>query len=108
MICVAYTNHDLDQLLEHLIKEGVEQLIRLGSRSRSELLQDLNLHHILKEIRPTKIEGHEKYQLYAKLDIALDDIEELMLRLRDPAHWSSIKKYLENHHYGHFKQLFGQ
>ncbi|KAL9594881.1 MAG: hypothetical protein Q9179_005205 [Wetmoreana sp. 5 TL-2023] len=108
IICVCYTNHALDQLLEHLVKDGVEQLIRLGSRSKSELLQDLNLHHISKEIRPTKIEGHEKYQLYAKLDIALDEIEELMPGLRDPAHWSNIKEYLENHHYGHFKQLFGR
>ena len=108
IICVCYTNHALDQLLEHLVKDGVEQLIRLGSRSKSELLQDLNLHHISKEIRPTKIEGHEKYQLYTKLDIALDEIEELMPGLSDPARWSNIKEYLENHHNDHFRQLFGR
>ncbi|MCJ1286467.1 hypothetical protein MMC26_005812 [Xylographa opegraphella] len=108
IICVCYTNHALDQLLEHLVNDGVEQLIRLGSRSKSELLQDLNLHRISKEIRSTKIEGHEKYQLYAKLDIALEEIEKLMPGLRDPAHWGNIKEYLENHHNGHFKQLFGR
>ncbi len=108
IICVCYTNHALDQLLEHLVKDGVKQLIRLGSRSKSELLQGLNLHHISKEIRPTKTEGHEKYQLYANLDIVLDEIEELMPGLRDPALWSNIKEYLENHHYGHFMQLFGR
>ena len=86
----------------------MERLIRLGSRSKSELLQDLNLHYISKEIRPTKIEGYKKYQLYAKLDIALDEIEELMPGLRDPAHWSNIKEYLENYHYSHFIQLFGR
>ncbi len=57
IICVCYTNHALDQLLEHLVKDGVEQLIRLGSRSKSELLQELTFHHISKEIRPTKTEG---------------------------------------------------
>ncbi|KAL8993845.1 MAG: hypothetical protein Q9169_006042 [Polycauliona sp. 2 TL-2023] len=108
IICVCYTNHALDQLLEHLVKDGVEQLIRLGSRSKSELLQDLNLHHVSKEFRPTKIEGHEKYQLYAKLDIALDEIEELMPGLRDPARWSNVKDYLENHHNDHFQQFFGR
>lgn len=108
IICVCYTNHALDQLLEHLVKDGVQQLIRLGSRSKSELLQDLNLHHVSKEFRPTKIEGHEKYQLYAKLDIALDEIEELMPGLKDPASWSNVKDYLENHHNGHFQQLFGR
>ena len=108
IICVCYTNHALDQLLEHLVKDGVEQLIRLGSRSKSEILQDLNLHHISKEIRPTKVEGHEKYQLYEKLDIALDEIEKLMPGLRDPARWSNVKDHLEGHHNGHFEQLFGR
>ena len=108
IICVCYTNHALDQLLEHLVEDGVKQLIRLGSRSKSELLKDLNLHHISKEFTATKIEGHEIYELYAKLDIALDEIEELMLGLRDPAHWSNIKEYLETHHYSHFEQLFGR
>jgi len=108
IICVCYTNHALDQLLEHLVKDGVEQLIRLGSRSKSELLQELTLHHISKEIRPTKTEGYEKYLLYERLDIVLDEIEELMPGLRDPAHWSNVKEYLETHQNSHFQQLFGQ
>ena len=108
IICVCYTNHALDQLLEHLVKDGVEQLIRLGSRSKSEVLQHLNLHHISKEITPTKIEGHEKYVLYASLDGALDEIEKLMPGLKDPAGWSNLKEYLEAHHNGHFQQLFGR
>ncbi|KAL9633009.1 MAG: hypothetical protein Q9164_004954 [Protoblastenia rupestris] len=108
IICVCYTNHALDQLLEHLVKDGVEQLIRLGSRSKSEILQDLNLHHISKEIRPTKTEGHEKYQLYENLDIVPDEIEELMPGLRDPTHWSNVKDYLETYQNSHFEQLFGR
>ena len=108
IICVCYTNHALDQLLEHLVKDGVEQLIRLGSRSKSEVLQDLNLRHVSQGVRPTKIEGHEKYQLYEKLDIALDEIEELMPGLRDPNHWKNVKEYLEDHHNSHFQQLFGR
>lgn len=108
IICVCYTNHALDQLLEHLVKDGVEQIIRLGSRSKSELLQDLNLHHISKEFRPTKTEGHEKYLHYANLDTVLDEIEEMMPVLRDPASWTNVKKYLEDHHNDHFNQLFGQ
>lgn len=108
IICVCYTNHALDQLLEHLVKDGVDQLIRLGSRSKSELLQDLNLHHVSKEARPTKVEGYEKYQLYGELDIVLTEIEELMPSLMDPAHWNNIKDYLAQHHSGHFEQLFGR
>lgn len=107
IICVCYTNHALDQLLEHLVMDGVEQLIRLGSRSKSDLLQNLNLHHVTKEVRPTKVESHENYQLYVELDGVLDEIEELMPRLQDPARWSNIKEHLEEYHYSHFNQLFG-
>ncbi|KAI4117370.1 MAG: hypothetical protein LQ345_002382 [Seirophora villosa] len=108
IICVCYTNHALDQLLEHLVKDGVEQVIRLGSRSKSEVLQNLNIHHVLKDLKTTKVEGYEKYQLYEKLDIALGEIEGLMPRLKDPTRWSNVKDHLENHHYGHFQYLFGR
>ena len=108
IICVCYTNHALDQLLEHLVKDGVGKLIRLGSRSKSELLQNLNLHHVAKEIRHTKAEGHEIYQHYRNLDSVLVEIEELTPGLRDPGHWSKIKEYLETHQNDHYQQLFGQ
>ena len=108
IICVCYTNHALGQLLEHLVKDDVKQLIRVGSRSKSDILQDLNLHRVSREARPTKIEGHESYQLYSELDVVLDEIEQLMPGLQNPAHWSNIKLYLQNHHYGHFNQLFGR
>lgn len=107
IICVCYTNHALDQLLEHLVKDGVKQLIRLGSRSKSELLQDLNLRRISKELKATKTEGYEKYLLYERLDVVLDEIGELMPGLRDPASWKNVQAYLEDHHYDHFNQLFG-
>jgi len=60
IVCVCYTNHALDQLLEHLVKNEVEQLIRLGSRSKSELFQDLNLRHVSQQVEQTKIEDYEK------------------------------------------------
>ncbi|ERF70407.1 hypothetical protein EPUS_05226 [Endocarpon pusillum Z07020] len=108
IICVCYTNHALDQLLENLIKDGVEQVIRLGSRSKSELVQKLNLHHVSKDVMPTKFERYEKYKLYEELDTVLNEIAELMTCLRDPARWSNVKDYLEAHHEDHFSRLFGR
>ncbi|KAL8718888.1 MAG: hypothetical protein Q9225_004034 [Loekoesia sp. 1 TL-2023] len=108
IICVCYTNHALDQLLEHLVKDGVEQLIRLGSRSKSELLQDLTLQNISKQFRATREESHQKHELYESLDIVLDEIAELMPGLRNPNHWSNVKEYLETHQTFHFRQLFGR
>ena len=46
IICVCYTNHALDQLLEYLVHDGIKRIIRLGSRSKSQLLEPLNLRQI--------------------------------------------------------------
>ncbi|KAL9598762.1 MAG: hypothetical protein Q9219_004259 [cf. Caloplaca sp. 3 TL-2023] len=107
VVCVCYTNHALDQLLEHLVRDGVDQLIRLGSRSKSELLQNVTLHSVSSKLRHTKEESHEKYELYESLDVILDEIAELMPGLRNPAHWTNIKEYLESNQETHFQQLFG-
>lgn len=84
IVCVCYTNHALDQLLEHLVKDEVEQLIRLGSRSKSELLQDLNLRHVSQQVGQTKTEGYEKWQLHTKLNSELAHIEEILQGLKNP------------------------
>jgi hypothetical protein len=58
IICVCYTNHALDQLLEHLVKDSVRQVIRIGSRSKSDLLQNLTLYHVREGAKPTRTEKH--------------------------------------------------
>ncbi|KAL9027440.1 MAG: hypothetical protein Q9196_004037 [Gyalolechia fulgens] len=108
IICVCYTNHALDQLLEHLVKDGVGQLIRLGSRSKSELLSDLNLHHVSKEALATRTEKHEKYKLYEELNVILDEIEELMPALRNPGDWKNVKQYLETYQGRYCQEIFGR
>ena len=60
IICVYYTNHALNQLLEHLVKDGVMQVIRLGSRSKSDLLQNLTLRNVAQDAVPMKTEKHNK------------------------------------------------
>jgi hypothetical protein len=49
ILCVCYTNHALDQFLEHLIDTGVvplSRVVRVGGRSRSEKLSTRTLHAI--------------------------------------------------------------
>ncbi|OOF93584.1 hypothetical protein ASPCADRAFT_517135 [Aspergillus carbonarius ITEM 5010] len=44
IICVCYTNHALDQILEDLlVKRITTQVIRIGSRSRSEIVNQYSL-----------------------------------------------------------------
>ncbi|KAI5476602.1 hypothetical protein MNV49_007489 [Pseudohyphozyma bogoriensis] len=57
ILIICYTNHALDQFLEHLYDAGVQQIVRCGSRSKSEKLQALTLYELGQlpdnAIRPT-------------------------------------------------------
>ncbi|KAK4506443.1 hypothetical protein PRZ48_000175 [Zasmidium cellare] len=59
IICVCYTNHALDQLLEHLVDADIENIIRIGSRSRSERLASINLRTVAQKVLRTKTETSE-------------------------------------------------
>jgi len=55
ILCVCYTNHALDQFLEHAIKIGVDpnHVIRLGSgKKATKVIEPLMLHSIMKRERP--------------------------------------------------------
>ena len=106
IICVCYTNHALDQLLEHLVKGGVTQLIRLGSRSKSEVLQSLTLRNVSKDVTPTKTEKHNKWEYNRDIGEAVKEIEDILLGLNNPKSWTNIQAHLKETNDRHFRELF--
>lgn len=60
IVCVCFTNHALDQLLEHLMDAGVQGVIRMGSRSKSERLAPVNIREVA---RNYAFEGNEGARL---------------------------------------------
>ncbi|CZR66499.1 related to NF-X1 finger and helicase domain protein [Phialocephala subalpina] len=106
VICVCYTNHALDQLLEHLWQDGVRQIIRLGSRSKSEVLQKLNLHVVSKGIEPTKQEKHDKWQYNQHITSVIQEAETILDGLNNSASWRNVRDYLQLRNPKHFKDLF--
>ncbi|XP_031564675.1 NFX1-type zinc finger-containing protein 1-like [Actinia tenebrosa] len=46
MLMVCYTNHALDQFLEGILEFQVDGVVRVGGRSKSEVLQNHNLHEL--------------------------------------------------------------
>ena len=38
ILCVCYTNHALDQFLEHLYENGEREIVRVGGRSKSDVI----------------------------------------------------------------------
>ncbi|RDL33045.1 Uncharacterized protein BP5553_08484 [Venustampulla echinocandica] len=108
IICVCYTNHALDQLLEHLVRDGVRQVIRLGSRSKSDLLQNLTLRHVAEKAVPTRTEKGDRWEHNKDIGETLREIEDILSGLNNPNSWTNIQAHLMSTHNRHFKELFGK
>ncbi|TRX91630.1 hypothetical protein FHL15_007412 [Xylaria flabelliformis] len=107
ILCVCYTNHALDQLLEHLLDDGIKQIIRIGSRSKSERLEEVNLRIIARAADRTKSEGSSlwdtKKALIVHESTASKSLQELEHCLGRP----TIQAYLAEHYPQHHQTLFG-
>lgn len=75
ILVVCFTNHALDQFLEGIM-EFEPNVVRIGSRSKSELLKDRNLKSLLYEMNLTTI-GHSKTrkQMATQLKELREEIE---------------------------------
>ena len=106
IICVCYTNHALDQLLESLVQDHVSQVIRIGSRSKSDILHKLNLQYVAQEIDTTKTERHQKWECHRDIDLDLIEIDKLLTLLNHSTSQENIRDHLENHYPKHSVELF--
>lgn len=106
ILCVCYTNHALDQLLEHLLDEGVDRIIRIGSRSKSERLQNRNLRVVAKTAERTKTESRELYIVQDEIRNINRDLTKLIGELADLESVETIKSHLRETSPRHFHQLF--
>lgn len=105
IICVCYTNHALDQLLEDLVEKKITgQIVRIGSRSKSEILQEFNLKEISGKTGKTKAEKADQWELHRELDKNKEDLDHL--RLGSVNSDSNLKAFLQHHYPKHFSQLF--
>ena len=106
IICVCYTNHALDQLLESLIKQGVQHIIRLGSRSQSEILQKRNLRIVARSMPSTSGEKKHIWEMKQLLRIQQSEINTTLASFSTRDNEKTIQAYLKSHHRAHYSQLF--
>ena len=95
-----------DLLTPIALQGQVEQIIRLGRRSQSEVLEKLGIHHLVREMQQTRIEGQEKARLYGTFDVEMDVVAELLLRLSNVTSLNAVREHLEINHPEHFTELF--
>ncbi|KAH0848189.1 NF-X1 finger and helicase domain protein [Fonsecaea pedrosoi] len=107
VLCVCYTNHALDQLLEDLVRHGIGQIVRIGSQSKSEILQNCNLRILASNIDLTKTERHEHWVLKLRLDEDERIISKAIKRLSLEGDVAALKSYLEIYYPKSYRTLFG-
>lgn len=106
IICVCYTNHALDQLLEHLLDLGVDGVLRMGARSKSERLQQLNLQVIAEKMDMTKAEKQTNWQHGKTMRELEQKIQHSLRRLASCESPASIREYLRSVNLYHHNELF--
>ncbi|KAI0904565.1 hypothetical protein F4823DRAFT_203748 [Ustulina deusta] len=107
ILCVCYTNHALDQLLEHLLDDGTKQIIRIGSRSKSERLEGVNLRSVARSADRTKSEKSALWETKNSLTEHESSASESLRELEHCLGRSALQAYLEVHNPRHHQALFG-
>ncbi|KAM4063725.1 AAA domain-containing protein [Hirsutella rhossiliensis] len=108
ILCVCYTNHALDQLLEHLLDDGVDKVIRIGSRSKSERLEDLNLRAVAGKMDRTKSEKSGLYHMALSIKDIVQQTKGLLKQLSQSGSWRTVKAFLSENHPTQHVELFGK
>ncbi|KXH30511.1 hypothetical protein CSAL01_09232 [Colletotrichum salicis] len=107
IMCVCYTNHALDQLLEHLLDGGVKNIIRIGSRSKSERLAPVNLRAVARDMTRTAAEGRDLYQSIETLDAHTSEIRDRLSNFSFSRDNEKIRLHLAEHYPTQHEELMG-
>lgn len=107
IICVTFTNHSLDQLLMHLVDHGVEQIVRVGSRSKQEALEKVNLRYITQNMARTRTEVRNIGSSLANLDTHTKTLNELLEQYGAAHTTRMLRRYLKRQNIAQAYELFG-
>jgi len=108
----CYTNHALDQFLEHLLPV-TKRIIRMGSRSSSEKLSEYNILEWAKSqsaATKTVVQRRKEFQIIEELKLLSTEGRDLCQRLTDDNHkvqWEQISTLLQQNYSSHYSQLIG-
>jgi len=106
IVCVCYTNHALDQLLEHLVKDGIEGVIRVGSRSKSEVLKSLNLRDAVQSVERTSTERRRFAINRSSIEDEAEEMKPLLEELMNHEDPKVIRKFLQRKSFWRYRQLY--
>ncbi|KAF9106328.1 hypothetical protein BGX27_009209 [Mortierella sp. AM989] len=106
ILCICYTNHALDQFLEHLLDSGITDIVRVGARSKSTRLEDFNLESLLATTnKPTAVRDVLRSVAEERADISsvIRRLEEMMQS--DVLTWEYLEPYLQTNNHEQWEQF---
>ncbi|CAD6574519.1 MAG: hypothetical protein ASARMPRED_006796 [Alectoria sarmentosa] len=99
VVVVCYTNHALDQFLEHLIDVGIEKVVRIGGQSKSNILEGKNLRVVSKGESKTKFEGYSVAMAIQAHETQEKKIKKILATLHGSQKrrdWANLRGYLSS------------
>ncbi|KAF9378427.1 hypothetical protein CPB97_009588 [Podila verticillata] len=95
ILCICYTNHALDQFLEHLLDKDIPNVVRVGARSKSERLEKYNLKTLMEKVgKPYHVRSALR-EIKAELESNALEMKDLEEALRgDCGKWENMQTYL--------------
>lgn len=107
----CFTNHALDQFLEHLLKVGIDKIIRIGSQSKSTLLEGFTLSVVSKTENATRSESYRKARCYERLEEIEQHVKSNLGRLHGTLkqpRWETFRHHLKKYYpsmYARFSEI---
>lgn len=110
IVCVCYTNHALDQFLEHMVEAGETRVVRIGGRSKSEALERYQLKLLSRTKTDRDHDGSRRIrQVDALIHKQRDEISGLLKTITTPIGWTSpnggFKTLLQESYPGIYQHL---
>ncbi|TLS25023.1 hypothetical protein PpBr36_07472 [Pyricularia pennisetigena] len=112
IMVICYTNHALDQFLQHLMEVGIDKVIRIGGRSRVLALEGKNLRAVsMHGGHKTKLEQMIVGRAHSNLETYSNHLGSLLGHLhprrkfRGRPKWDSLRHFLKNEYRSIYNQL---
>ncbi|RIA88937.1 hypothetical protein C1645_739024 [Glomus cerebriforme] len=92
ILTICFTNHALDQFLEHLLDENITNIVRLGAQTESERIKEYNLDEICKNHANNKKLIWMSHMRLDKIEKEINEIKNILFEKW--ISWDDIREFL--------------
>ncbi|CAB4391624.1 unnamed protein product [Rhizophagus irregularis] len=90
ILTICFTNHALDQFLEHLLDQNItKNIVRLGTRTKSERIKDFMLGKV-------SVKNSDIPFLMGALEDVENEVDEIKTSLKCHVTWNDVSEYLKD------------